>query len=380
MPTADRSHTERTRRVRALAQAARRAACPSCPEEFPKPTDQSTWLSRRFGQAPYFRQIASGAVVSESCCEEVPAPCALCDTFIDYDVSCSSSETCDKCCYRFSNPLDKFTVSLTIGTVSGISLTVSIPPGGTYPPAYLNKGIPNILYFNATCYDIACGGPIFISDPNQSGDISGAVTFLNSSSQGLIIALSNSAGACTPVFLTSPKGAVCVNGATHYAAEPAPSPPTPTCVLCDASGDPLQMICNDSGFCGIPDGCCTQFTNTTGQVAQLSINTVSGINFSVEVAQGESYPPLSLNKAIPNITDYSVDCVGVCAVPSEFISITDIGQTGPVTSSYIKNDFMFSVVVSLSDDVGACTPVFIPSGGYVCRISGAATQYSVGSV
>jgi hypothetical protein len=225
MPTADRSHTERTRRVRALTQAARRAVCPSCPEEFPKPTEQSTWLSRRFGQALYFRQIASGVVVSESCCEQA-----------------------------------------------------------------------------------------------------------------------------------------------------APSPPIPTCALCDASGDPLQIICDDAGFC--PDSCCTQFTNATGRFAQLTLNTVSGVIFSVPVAPGETYPPVSLNKAIPNITGYSTLCDAGCLTPLDFISITDAGQNGPVTSSYIQNDFTFSVVVSLSNSAGDCTAVFIPVGGYICNVDGA-SQYAV---
>jgi hypothetical protein len=40
-----------------------------CPELGPQgPTDQSTWLSRRFGQAPYRREAANGAIVTQSCC------------------------------------------------------------------------------------------------------------------------------------------------------------------------------------------------------------------------------------------------------------------------------------------------------------------------
>ena len=68
MSCTDRSQTERIRRIRSKVQAVRRAECASCPEEGPlRTTDQSTWLSRRFGQATYYRQIATGAVVAESC-------------------------------------------------------------------------------------------------------------------------------------------------------------------------------------------------------------------------------------------------------------------------------------------------------------------------
>ena len=73
MPCADRSQTERLRRIRAQIQAVRRAECGSCPEEGPRPpTDYSTWLSRRFGQATYFRPIASGAIDTISCCPLPP--------------------------------------------------------------------------------------------------------------------------------------------------------------------------------------------------------------------------------------------------------------------------------------------------------------------
>lgn len=75
MPCADRSQTERIRRIRSQVQAVRRAACASCPEEGPQPpTSHSIWLSRRFGQATYYRPIATGAVVLDPpCC---PAPLA----------------------------------------------------------------------------------------------------------------------------------------------------------------------------------------------------------------------------------------------------------------------------------------------------------------
>jgi hypothetical protein len=69
MSSTDRSQTERLRRRKAQIQAVARATCPSCPEEGPQgPTDQSTWLSRRFGQMAYRKQIATGAIVEESCC------------------------------------------------------------------------------------------------------------------------------------------------------------------------------------------------------------------------------------------------------------------------------------------------------------------------
>ena len=66
---ADRSQTERIRRIRAKLQAIRRAECMNCPELGPRgPTDQSTLLSRQFGQMEYLRENANGAIVTQSCC------------------------------------------------------------------------------------------------------------------------------------------------------------------------------------------------------------------------------------------------------------------------------------------------------------------------
>jgi len=72
---ADNSQTERLRRLRSQIQAVRNAECAACPELGPQgPTNQSTWLSRRFGQMTYRRQNAAGAIVEESCCSEIPTP------------------------------------------------------------------------------------------------------------------------------------------------------------------------------------------------------------------------------------------------------------------------------------------------------------------
>ena len=69
MSSTDRSQTERIRRLRATIQATRHAKSPFTPEEGPQgPLDQSTRLSRHFGQMSYYRQNATGATVSESCC------------------------------------------------------------------------------------------------------------------------------------------------------------------------------------------------------------------------------------------------------------------------------------------------------------------------
>jgi len=69
MSSTDRSQTERIRRMRSKVQAVRRAECPSCLEEGPiGPVDQSTRVSRKFGQMVYYRQNAVGVVTAESCC------------------------------------------------------------------------------------------------------------------------------------------------------------------------------------------------------------------------------------------------------------------------------------------------------------------------
>ena len=69
MSSADRSQTERIRRLRAQIQAVRRAECAACPEEGPQgPVDQSTRVSRKFGQMIYYKQNASGVVTPTGCC------------------------------------------------------------------------------------------------------------------------------------------------------------------------------------------------------------------------------------------------------------------------------------------------------------------------
>jgi len=66
----DRSHTEYMRRRRAVAQAVRRAACKTCPEEGPQgPTDKDTQLSRVFGQQAYVYQSPTGLTQNQSCCQ-----------------------------------------------------------------------------------------------------------------------------------------------------------------------------------------------------------------------------------------------------------------------------------------------------------------------
>ena len=69
MSVADRSQTERIRRMRAQIQAVRRATCFTCLEEGPQgPVDQSTRVSRKFGQSIYYKHNAVGAVTPTTCC------------------------------------------------------------------------------------------------------------------------------------------------------------------------------------------------------------------------------------------------------------------------------------------------------------------------
>jgi hypothetical protein len=73
--SADRSQTERIRRLKGQLQAVRRAECPACPEEGPRgPTDQSTRLSRSFGQMEYTRLNAVGAQITTCCSSTTSAP------------------------------------------------------------------------------------------------------------------------------------------------------------------------------------------------------------------------------------------------------------------------------------------------------------------
>lgn len=65
----DKSNTERLRRKKGEIQAARFNACRTCPEEGPRSgTDESTRLSRAFGQMEYITTNAVGASTATSCC------------------------------------------------------------------------------------------------------------------------------------------------------------------------------------------------------------------------------------------------------------------------------------------------------------------------
>ena len=121
MSVSDRSQTERIRRMRAQIQAVARATCPTCLEEGPQgPVDQSTRLSRMFGQMIYYKQSCTGAVVPTGCCASSPTACSV--NFYYYIA------------YSILNgaPLD-YNVSFTINTNGTITLTF-IANGIISPP------------------------------------------------------------------------------------------------------------------------------------------------------------------------------------------------------------------------------------------------------
>jgi hypothetical protein len=112
MSSTDRSQTERIRRLRGQIQAVRRAECAACPELGPQgPTDQSTWLNRRFGQAPYLREAANGAIQTLSCCGT-----GVCDaSTINFDDYITFLET--------NEPGKTYSITFTI---DGSDMTVTV--------------------------------------------------------------------------------------------------------------------------------------------------------------------------------------------------------------------------------------------------------------
>jgi len=141
--SADRSQTERIRRLRAQIQAVRRAECGSCPEEGPwGPTDQSTWLSRRFGQMAYLRENAVGVVTVSSCCapaapvcvpENIPVDCCL-------EPPCLGVETDPTKCYTFTAASFMFLTLISDTTTTTLALgagqtSLSITGITSYKPA-----------------------------------------------------------------------------------------------------------------------------------------------------------------------------------------------------------------------------------------------------
>jgi len=136
MSVADRSHTERIRRLRSVIQANRRALCPSCPEEGPLgPTDQSTWLSRRFGQMTYLSQTATGAVVSSDCCspESIPIP-----IFISCGIPLQTLS--NNLPYKFINNSPQNLVVQLYDVNSQPRTIITVNSGATTTTSYVNLG------------------------------------------------------------------------------------------------------------------------------------------------------------------------------------------------------------------------------------------------
>ena len=129
MPPADRSQTERIRRLRAQVQAVRRNECLTCPELGPQgPTTESIWLSRRFGQMTYRRETDSGAIVVQSCCTTTPNL-----TCINLRVACDGNPITGlnkDNCYTITNTGNS-DVYVKLGDTRGFSILILLQPGST---------------------------------------------------------------------------------------------------------------------------------------------------------------------------------------------------------------------------------------------------------
>jgi hypothetical protein len=149
MSSADRSQTERIRRLRGQIQAVRRAECAACPELGPQgPTDQSIWLNRRFGQMTYLRQAANGAIQTQSCCATEAVTCD--ESTINFDEFLAFLNT--------QNPGNNFSITFTIdGLVMTLKEYINGEEVGTsvLPIIYIQSDISlsesefeNAIYIN----------------------------------------------------------------------------------------------------------------------------------------------------------------------------------------------------------------------------------------
>ena len=176
MSSTDRSQTERIRRLRGQIQAVRRAECAACPELGPQgPTDQSTWLSRRVGQAPYRREAANGAIQTLSCCATEPVSVFACDpSSINFDdvIAFLKTQIPDPKTVTVTFTTDGVTISNFVADVNGASqppiekpivyiqsdTSISLPDSTTYFHVNNSANIINVIYpYNGNFFPIELG-------------------------------------------------------------------------------------------------------------------------------------------------------------------------------------------------------------------------------
>ena len=369
---ADRSQTERIRHLRSKIQAVRRAECAACPEEGPQgPTDQSTRLSRSLGQMIYYRQSVTGAAVTDSCCPadapspSPPGPCGICaGSGTTVDLSMGEPILDPTQCYSFfyTNPPKGF---YCINFTSGI--TVTIPNAGVYPPAgYSLTGVQSITI---DCPSSVIAPQYTITSCTQTGDITDPFILIANevdSGNNIFVTLTSTTGGCSTIYV--PYGqAYQVIGAISYSTTcltlPVPLKcdlcPTPTLTSVDCSTDVTDANPTE----------CYAFTQTVEPLISLTI-TASNITFNVDIANGETYPPM---RGIFGVTSYFTNnCVLLsCAIPFENATIiTSVPASGSFIGGYIQNESGSDLIVSLSNGTDCCA-VFLSSGGRLCGIQNA---------
>jgi len=369
--SADRSQTERIRRLRSKVQAVRRAECAACPEEGPLgPTDQSTRLSRSLGQMVYYRQIASGATVTDSCCASSapPLPCGLCTgSGITIDMAQPIPSIDPTACYSFiynsgAFPKGEFCVTFTSG------ITLYLPYSDTiYPPTgYSLTGVQSV---GTVCFRVF--SPILlISSCDQSDIITvNPVVIANDIAAGndAIVSLTSATG-CSSIYVGY-GGSYYVVGPTGYTVTCLP-PPTPlTCNLCNAT-ETVELVC-DTSVDLISDKC-YNFHNGTGTALQLEV-ALSTMSFSIFILPGATYPPVGVGGISQCVYQYG-NCSSSCLEPASHTIITGLPASGVITGRYITNNTASNIVLSLTSGTD-CYAIYLAEGDSICEIK-SATLYS----
>jgi len=267
MPVADTSQTERIRRLRSTLQAVRYAECKACPELGPQgPTSESIALSRHLGQMTYYRQIATGAVVKESCC---PAPASGCVPSIVQ-----------------TDPTQLVTITNPWPTLIYVAFTVA---AGRPPPPQLLQGFGSTSITNITSYIIVCVDDIHLTC-NQSVTLQSPtlVLFTNDSPGQMILYYTTVPSTpVSPIILEPGEQPRITRNVTSYFTE-CPTPMT------------IDVVCDDFGSLSTPN--LSSFHNNDTEQITITILTSYTTIIVSEVSPGVTLGPFA------DVIGYSVEC------------------------------------------------------------------------
>jgi len=317
----------------------------------------------------YYRQIASGAVVTDSCCSSAsapPLPCGLCTgSGITIDMNGAVPINPDPtACYSFITNGVLFLGEFCVTFTSGITLYLPYS-NAIYPPTgYSLTGVQSI---NTNCSLPSNPDSLVITACDQTGSIADFYNVIENdiaTGNNAIVSLTSATG-CSSIY-TANSSKYLVLGATDYSVTCLP---VTRCDLCPNVTDNVNLVCNTNA--NADPAVCYNFTNPTLDSMTLIIYT-SNIKYKVQVASGATYPP---SNGISGVTAFGTSCPGYsCSSNPNTIVIISVTQAGSLPGDDIVNLSGVPVIISLSNGTD-CVPVYLANGDKICSISNA-TQYA----